>query len=116
MFEDRLSQHRKFNGELYSRKAVQTAIEKTGNSVFKMYAKTPPEIPDVGVKCSIVECKHNPIYFAGRYCKYSRELSQSPWIVDGVKTMETSVQEIIFQHLSQTFWYKKAIRHAAKYC
>lgn len=103
MFEERQTQHRKFNGEIYSRKAVQTVLEKTPSGVFKMYAKIPPEIPNVNVKCVSVECKHNPIYFAARYCKYSRELSQSPWIIDGVKTMETSVQEIIFKELSDVF-------------
>lgn len=96
-------QHRKFSGELYSRKAVLTALEKTSSGIFKMHAKIPPEIPTMGVKCASVECKHNSIYFAGRYCKYSRELSQSPWIVDGVKTMETSVQEIIFKELFEVF-------------
>lgn len=105
MFEDRKNQHRKFNGELYSRKAVQTALERTPSGILKMHAKIPPEIPNTSVKCVSVECKHNPIYFAGRYCKYSRELSQSPWIIDGVKTMETSVQEIIFKELTEVFGY-----------
>lgn len=105
MFKDRVTQHRKFNGEVYSRKAVQTALESTPSGIFKMHVKIPPEIPDTYVKCISVESKHNPIYFAGRYCKYSRELSQSPWIIDGVKTMETSVQEIIFQELSEVFGF-----------
>lgn len=103
MFEDRKIQHRKFNGELYSRTAVQTALEKTPSSLFKLHVKVPPEIPACGLKCVGVECKHNSIYFAGRYCKYSRELSQTPWIVDGIKTMDTSVQEIIFKGLFDTF-------------
>ena len=28
----------------------------------------------------------------GRYNKYSRELSQTPWFIDGVRKTETSVQ------------------------
>ena len=29
---------------------------------------------------------------SGRYCKYSRELSQTPWIIDGERKTEFSVQ------------------------
>lgn len=103
MFQVRKTQHRKFSGELFSRKAVITAITKTSTALFKLCVKVPPEAPANGVKCKSVECKHNPIYLAGRYCKYSRELCQTPWIIDGVKTMETSVQEIIFEQLTNTF-------------
>lgn len=103
MFKERMTQHRKFNGELYSRKAVLTALEKSTASLYKLNATVPPEIPVAGLKCKSIECKHNPIYFAGRYCKFSRELSQSPWIIDGVKTMETSVQELIFEQFDSIF-------------
>lgn len=103
LFEERKTQHRKFNGELFSRKVVLEVIEKTPARLFQTYIKAPPEPPLKGVTCKSVECKHDPIFIAGRYCKYSRELSQTPWIVDGVKTMETSVQEIIFEQLNKTF-------------
>ena len=42
---------------------------------------------------------HTPIFVGGRYCKYSRELPQTPWVVDGVKKAETSVQELIVGHI-----------------
>lgn len=38
---------------------------------------------------------HLSVYAAGRYCKYSRKVSQSPWTIDGVKKSEGSVQEFI---------------------
>ena len=38
---------------------------------------------------------HDSCYIAGRYNKYSRKLSQTPWVIDGVKKSETSVQELI---------------------
>lgn len=103
MFEMRKVQHRKFSGEMFSRKAVMTAIEMTPLNLFKMFAKVPPEAPSDSLTCKTIECNHNPIYFAGRYCKYSRELSQSPWIIDGVKAMETSVQELIFEQICNVF-------------
>lgn len=101
MFEDRKTQHRKYSGELFSRKAVLQALALTSSGTFKMFSSIPPDIPSKKLTCKSIECKHSPIYIAGRYCKYSRELSQSPWIIDGVKTMETSVQELIFQGLQR---------------
>lgn len=111
IFKDRTTQHRKYNGELYSRKAVISVLAVTGSSLFKQYVKVPPEVPTKSVKCKNIECKHNPIYMAGRYCKFSRNLSQSPWIIDGVKTMETSVQEIIFEKIFQEFGYANLERN-----
>jgi tRNA pseudouridine synthase 10 len=48
-----------------------------------------------------VDCCHSPLYIGGRYNKYSRHLSQSPWIIDGVKKHSTSVQEIIEEHVKK---------------
>jgi len=39
--------------------------------------------------------KREPIYIAGRYMKYSRNLSQTPWIVNGDTLFMSSVQEQI---------------------
>ena len=36
-----------------------------------------------------------PLYLGGRYCKYSRDLSQTPWVIEGVRKCETSVEELI---------------------
>lgn len=42
------------------------------------------------------------VYFiSGRYNKYSRELSQTPWIIDGVRKTEFSVQERICEVLEK---------------
>jgi len=35
------------------------------------------------------------VLLSGRYCKLSRECSQSPWLVDGLTTKHGSVEEII---------------------
>lgn len=105
IFEERKTQHRKYNGGLFSRKVVLSVLPQIPLAVFKDNTTVPPMIPDTGLFCKSIECKHNSIYLAGRYCKFSRELSQSPWIIDGVKTMETSVQEIIFKGIHEEFGY-----------
>lgn len=44
---------------------------------------------------------HMSVFVGGRYCKFSRRLSQSPWIVDGVRKTEGSVQEYIGEVLKK---------------
>lgn len=47
-------------------------------------------------QCSYeVDFHHKPLHLAGRYNKYSRTLPQTPWIVEGVKKADSSVQELI---------------------
>uniref|UniRef100_A0A8C4L2M4 tRNA pseudouridine synthase Pus10 n=1 Tax=Equus asinus asinus TaxID=83772 RepID=A0A8C4L2M4_EQUAS len=43
------------------------------------------------------------ISLAGRYNKYSRNLPQTPWIIDGERKLESSVEELISDHLLTTF-------------
>lgn len=50
---------------------------------------------------------HQPIFIGGRYNKYSRELSQSPWLIDGVKKTKYSVQELIVPVVQQKFSCKE---------
>jgi tRNA pseudouridine synthase 10 len=35
----------------------------------------------------------------GRYNKFSRTLSQTPWVIDGERRIKSSVQEIISENL-----------------
>lgn len=42
-----------------------------------------------------IEFLHRPIFVGGRYNKYSRTLPQTPWILDGVRKVESSVEELI---------------------
>lgn len=38
-------------------------------------------------------------FLVGRYNKFSRTLSQTPWVIDGERRMDSSVQEIISENL-----------------
>ena len=53
------------------------------NSVFNSYP------------IATVSFSQASIFVAGRYNKYSRTLSQTPWFVEGTRRGETSVQELI---------------------
>lgn len=81
--------------EVFTRRAVQEALLKIPDEKFRSLCSCPPKAPSpLSTELSIT-CTYLPIYVAGRYCKYSRVLSQTPWLLDGRKIMETSVQELI---------------------
>ena len=75
---------------------VKKALEDTNLEEFEEF------LPTTTVKCSCqVKCLHRPLYVAGRYNKFSRTLPQTPWVVEGVKKVETSIQELICDQLLQ---------------
>ena len=43
------------------------------------------------------------ISLAGRYNKYARNLPQTPWIIDGERKLDSSVEELISDHLLTVF-------------
>ena len=54
----------------------------------------------VEMQCSYkIELLHKPLYIGGRYNKFSRSLPQTPWLVDGVRKADSSVQELISEEL-----------------
>eukprot|EP00012_Vannella_robusta_P014351 CAMPEP_0206208486 /NCGR_PEP_ID=MMETSP0166-20121206/16301_1 /ASSEMBLY_ACC=CAM_ASM_000260 /TAXON_ID=95228 /ORGANISM="Vannella robusta, Strain DIVA3 518/3/11/1/6" /LENGTH=94 /DNA_ID=CAMNT_0053629619 /DNA_START=175 /DNA_END=455 /DNA_ORIENTATION=+ len=42
-----------------------------------------------------IQYEYGHVFVAGRYNKYSRSLSQTAWIIDGVRRGESSVEELI---------------------
>uniref|UniRef100_A0A3B1JS72 tRNA pseudouridine(55) synthase n=1 Tax=Astyanax mexicanus TaxID=7994 RepID=A0A3B1JS72_ASTMX len=47
--------------------------------------------------------QHASVFIAGRYNKFSRELPQTPWVIDGERRMEGSVEELIAGPLLSSF-------------
>ncbi|KAJ9578251.1 hypothetical protein L9F63_005521 [Diploptera punctata] len=85
IFKIRKTQKRKYHGNLYTRKALFMIMSP---------------------------CSHNSIFIAGRYNKFSRMLSQTPWVIDGERRMESSVQEIICESL-QTVSRSEGVKFSA---
>ncbi|KAG5542507.1 hypothetical protein RHGRI_022147 [Rhododendron griersonianum] len=54
------------------------------------------EVEKVSQPCSLTFlCHRTPVYIGGRYLKYSRNVSQTRWIIDDERMGEASVEEII---------------------
>jgi len=56
----------------------------------------------IGFKNFLRKCNQEGL-FLGRYNKYSRELSQTPWLIDGIRKMDTSLEELISESIKETF-------------
>ena len=52
---------------------------------------------------SIFQVAHDSIYIAGRYNKLTRNLPQTPWLVDGERKAESSVEEELVRPLNKLF-------------
>ncbi|XP_074662559.1 tRNA pseudouridine synthase Pus10-like isoform X2 [Tubulanus polymorphus] len=85
----------RYGWELFTRANVSKALDSCLESSFKKYSQCPPINPVLKSICDKISCSHLSLYMAGRYNKYSRKLSQTPWLIDGEKKMESSVQEKI---------------------
>ncbi|KAK8747029.1 hypothetical protein OTU49_016951 [Cherax quadricarinatus] len=101
MFASRQKQRRKYSNGVYSKQAIDTAIKKLSDQEFLKVCSIPPSIPDEAISFSSLQCLHAPIYMAGRYNKYSRDLPQTPWFVEGERKLESSVQELLCQPLNK---------------
>ncbi|XP_055880205.1 tRNA pseudouridine synthase Pus10-like [Biomphalaria glabrata] len=93
---------RKFGFETFTRANVQKAVSDMTYSKLQDCTSCPPLIPTVECTCDI-SCSHEAVFIAGRYLKFSRELSQTPWLIDGKRIMEGSVQELICEPIIQMF-------------
>ncbi|XP_046370140.2 tRNA pseudouridine synthase Pus10-like [Haliotis rufescens] len=93
---------KKFDFETFTRTNVAKAVREISDGKFQECYTCPPARP--ANKCRYqLGCSHESVFIAGRYNKYSRHLSQTPWIVDGGRKSETSVQELLCEIILDKF-------------
>ncbi|XP_057772934.1 uncharacterized protein LOC130993573 [Salvia miltiorrhiza] len=74
--------------DLTTNSSTECKDDETGLSKFPL--------KKVNECCSLVfQCYKTSVYVGGRYLKYSRNVSQSRWIIDDERMGEASVEEII---------------------
>ncbi|XP_041108951.1 putative tRNA pseudouridine synthase Pus10 [Polyodon spathula] len=88
---------------VFTRMAVIKALEKIKEEDFRKQFSCPPNSPETKCDVQDIQCLHAPLYVAGRYNKYSRTLPQTPWVIDGERKMESSVEELISEPLLAVF-------------
>lgn len=81
---------------------VAEALKVAGHRI-KHYTAVPPSTPTTTTAFPKVVCLHQPAYLAGRYNKYSRALSQTPWLIQGVRKSAHSVEELLTEAVKKEF-------------
>ncbi|KAI4796775.1 hypothetical protein KUCAC02_026771 [Chaenocephalus aceratus] len=82
---------------------VVKALEKISDTKFLTHFACPPAKPTSSCSSQDVQCLHQCVFVAGRYNKYSRSLPQTPWVIDGERRMESSVEELIAESVLSSF-------------
>uniref|UniRef100_A0A7N8XUW7 tRNA pseudouridine synthase Pus10 n=1 Tax=Mastacembelus armatus TaxID=205130 RepID=A0A7N8XUW7_9TELE len=88
---------------VFTRMAVVKALEKISDAKFLKHYPCPPTQPTSSCSPQDVQCLHTSVFVAGRYNKFSRSLPQTPWLIDGERRMESSVEELIAAPLLAAF-------------
>ncbi|NWZ21803.1 PUS10 synthase, partial [Asarcornis scutulata] len=88
---------------VFTRMAVMKALEKIKEEDFLKHFPCPPCSPKNLCVALEIQCNNGAVFVAGRYNKYSRNLPQTPWIIDGERKLESSVEELISEHLMAEF-------------
>ncbi|XP_053102989.1 tRNA pseudouridine synthase Pus10 isoform X3 [Hemicordylus capensis] len=88
---------------VFTRMAVIKALEMINEEDFQKNFLCPPASPKTPCTAVDIQCTNGAVFVAGRYNKYSRTLPQTPWIIDGERKMESSVEELISEHLVTLF-------------
>uniref|UniRef100_UPI0037E8E97D tRNA pseudouridine synthase Pus10 n=1 Tax=Semicossyphus pulcher TaxID=241346 RepID=UPI0037E8E97D len=88
---------------VFTRMAVVKALEKVSDAKFLKHYPCPPAQPTSCCSSQDVQCLHVSVFVAGRYNKFCRSLPQTPWLIDGERRMESSVEELIAASILSSF-------------
>ncbi|GAA6229050.1 putative tRNA pseudouridine synthase Pus10 [Lates japonicus] len=88
---------------VFTRMAVVKALEQIPDAKFLRLYSCPPAQPSSCCSPPDVQCLHVSVFIAGRYNKFCRSLPQTPWVIDGERRMESSVEELIAAPILSAF-------------
>jgi tRNA pseudouridine synthase 10 len=102
---ERNKQRKKFRTEVISRNYFEKHFVPANirKEKFRERFSVPPETPTALLRLDRVTFTGPTVFVAGRYNKYSRKLSQSPWVINGKRMSEESVQEFIVAAVAPHF-------------
>lgn len=92
---------RKHDNNKCSRKHIESVMSTMSDEQFEQYYSLSSIKLNSFINIGNVLCSHASIFVGGRYIKLSRQLSQTPWFINGEKKMETSVQDILCEPITE---------------
>lgn len=102
---ERNNQRKKFRTEIVSRNYFEKFFVPKNIKLdkFRRQIPVPPQAPSTALRLDKITFTGPTVFVAGRYNKFSRQLSQSPWILNGKRMSEGSVQEHIVDAIAPYF-------------
>ncbi|VEN53141.1 unnamed protein product [Callosobruchus maculatus] len=90
-----------------SRTNISDILDNCDEKSFRKYFAVPPESPinEITVKVSFSAAT---IYLGGRYLKFSRDMGQTPWVINNKVMAQHCLSDIIFDSISKVLGYDKA--------
>uniref|UniRef100_A0A0A9XA35 tRNA pseudouridine(55) synthase n=1 Tax=Lygus hesperus TaxID=30085 RepID=A0A0A9XA35_LYGHE len=79
----------------YTKNRIESILDTLDCDEFSKTFQVPPLIPSQVIKIVKVTLARESTNVAGRYNKYCRDLPQTPWLLNGERKMESSVEELI---------------------
>lgn len=83
----------------------QYTPKKVKAEMFKEFFTVPPPAAAEHLTLESIDLTGPTVFVAGRYRKISRELSHTPWVLNGQRVMEDSIEEVIMRAVTPQFWY-----------
>lgn len=77
--------------------------KKVKAEMFKEFFTVPPPVASEYLTLESIELAGPTVFVAGRYRKISRELSHTPWVLNGKRVMDDSIEEIIMRAVAPHF-------------
>ena len=101
------------SAEYDSIRVVQRALTNArADNLLKTSKHCPPSSP--ATPCTVaVSCERAPVTLSGKYCKFSRTLPQSAWLIDGARKCQGSVAECITDVLLPLYGASESRFHSA---
>lgn len=87
----------KHSGKI-SRNIIEDFISTCTEEEFRAVFPVPPLSPNKLPTCTIT-LKTEPLYLGGRYLKFSREMGQTPFVVNNKFITEYSVEDVLFKSI-----------------
>jgi len=81
---------------------VTASLKRVQPDDFRQVGRCPPA-PITQVASLQITCDFASVFVAGRYLKFARDMSHTPWVVDGEKLCDRSIEEIVMEPIKTAF-------------
>nr|XP_023015556.1 putative tRNA pseudouridine synthase Pus10 [Leptinotarsa decemlineata] len=89
-----------------SKTSIGDVLSKCTDEAFKSHYPVPPEIPNKLTFANFT-FSSEPLFLGGRYLKFSRDMGQSPWIINNKPMTKYCLMDIIFDSIEKVLGFDK---------